>query len=143
MFSFFSKVLDVAAFQREPEVDSAHRSLAPKPKTGKRPRPMIVQMHRFQDKEQILHQAREGGLLMYHSKIILIFPDLSADLASFNGIKSQLRSDGIKYGLLHPARLKITTNGATYFFTTPEEASLYLKSHILPSQASTDTLAAP
>ncbi|MGH0155535.1 UNVERIFIED_CONTAM: hypothetical protein FKN15_029255 [Acipenser sinensis] len=143
MISFFSKVLDVAAFQREPEVDRVHRSLAPKPKTGERPRPMIVQMHRFQDKEQILHQANEGGPTKYHSKIIVIFPDLSADLASFNGIKSHLRSDGIKYGLLYPARLTITTNGATYFFATPEEASLYLKSHILPSQASTDTLAAP
>lgn len=48
-----------------PEIDRAHRTLAPKLKPGNRPRPVILRFHRFQTKELILRETRRRGVLNY------------------------------------------------------------------------------
>ncbi|KAJ3613132.1 hypothetical protein NHX12_019384 [Muraenolepis orangiensis] len=44
------------------ECDRAHRSLAEKPKLGQRPRPVIICLHRYQQKEMIIREARAKRL---------------------------------------------------------------------------------
>ncbi|KAL1247028.1 hypothetical protein QQF64_034465 [Cirrhinus molitorella] len=46
-------------FARKPEVDRAHRSLAPPPKPNQAPRPFIMRMHHYQMRELVLCLARE------------------------------------------------------------------------------------
>lgn len=48
-----------------PLLDTAHRSLAPKPKLGPPLCPMIVKVHHFQAKQQALRLAREKALLSF------------------------------------------------------------------------------
>lgn len=49
-----------------PLLDTAHRSLAPKPKVGPPPCPMIVKVHHFQAKQQVLRLAMEKALQSFH-----------------------------------------------------------------------------
>uniref|UniRef100_H3B4E2 L1 transposable element RRM domain-containing protein n=1 Tax=Latimeria chalumnae TaxID=7897 RepID=H3B4E2_LATCH len=93
------------------EVERAHRTLGTRPEAGQRPHPFIVKFLRFQDKERIIHKARERGTLEWEGNKILIFPDLSKELQEkrrrFLDVKKQLREKEVKYGLFYPATLKI------------------------------------
>ncbi|KAL7870573.1 hypothetical protein SRHO_G00080700 [Serrasalmus rhombeus] len=61
-----------------------------------------------------------------------VFPDHTAKTAkaraAFNDVRRQLRDiEGARYGLLYPARLRITYNGVEKEFVSAEEASSYVK----------------
>ncbi|KAI4794421.1 hypothetical protein KUCAC02_032074 [Chaenocephalus aceratus] len=54
--TFFPKLLmevfGEGVLDSPPECDRAHRSLTNKPKPGQRPRPVIIRVHRYQQKEK-------------------------------------------------------------------------------------------
>ncbi len=51
-------VMGEQVFEKPPELERAHRALAPKPRDDQPPRPIIVCFHRYQDKEQALRWVR-------------------------------------------------------------------------------------
>ncbi|KAL1248881.1 hypothetical protein QQF64_022199 [Cirrhinus molitorella] len=128
---FFKTVKDVLS--APPEIDRAHRSLAPKPRQGDRPRPFIVRFHRLLDKDSVLRWAKEHKELSYHGHTIKIYEDFSAGVArkcaAFNRVKTSLYKKGIQFGMIYPARLRITHNGE-HVFDTLEAAERYLQEHI-------------
>ncbi|KAG7506603.1 hypothetical protein JOB18_010447 [Solea senegalensis] len=78
-------------FNNPPEIESAHRSLGPRPGdagTGK-PRALIVKFLRFQEKEKVLRWARQHKM-DYRGSELRVYPDISAALAlaAFNAIKT-------------------------------------------------------
>ncbi|KAJ8357909.1 hypothetical protein AAFF_G00056430 [Aldrovandia affinis] len=59
--------------------------------------------------------------------------------AAFNGVRQQLRGlEGVRFGIAHPARLRITYNGTEKSFLNPEEAQAYVTQTITPHAARTD-----
>ncbi|CAL8257817.1 unnamed protein product [Arctogadus glacialis] len=63
---------------------------------------------------------------------ISIFPDFTARTAkaraAFTDIRRQLRDiPNIRFGLLHPARLRITRGDATREFTSPKDAAAFVE----------------
>lgn len=118
---------------KEPVVDRAHRSLNAKPKPGERPRPVIARLHYYTDCIDILQRAKTQQRIRVGDSTISIFPDHTARTAraraAFNDIRRQLRDiPGVRYGLMYPAVLRITTNGgATKDFTSPGEAAVFVK----------------
>ncbi|KAI2642956.1 LINE-1 type transposase domain-containing protein 1 [Labeo rohita] len=66
---FFSELLAEVfgdgVLESPPECDRAHRSLSDKPKPGQRPRPVIVRLHRFQQKEKIIREIIMAGWTVY------------------------------------------------------------------------------
>lgn len=58
---------------------------------------------------------------------ISLFPDFSAELqkrpATFNDVKKLLRELNVQYGMLYPARLRVTALGTTHFFDRPTAAA--------------------
>lgn len=127
------------SFAKKPEVDRAHRSLAPPPKANQAPRPFIVRLHHYQTRELILRLARGRGQVLYKGSRIHFYPDVSAEVAkrraAFNQVKAQLRGAGIEFGLLFPARLRINHDGTRHFFDCPQRALEFVKG-IVPSSAS-------
>ncbi|KAI4785292.1 hypothetical protein KUCAC02_037854 [Chaenocephalus aceratus] len=113
------------------ELDRAHRCLAPKPPQGSRP--LIVHFHKYAQKERVLLWARKSRDVSYQGHPIRIFEDFSATLskkrAAFNKVKSQLYKEGIRFGLLYPARLRVTINGQTRIFDSAEEAERFYQVH--------------
>ncbi|KAJ8281002.1 hypothetical protein GJAV_G00062190 [Gymnothorax javanicus] len=86
---------DAFCLEKELVVDHAHRSLQPKPKLGKRPRPIIARLHYYADCVNILRRARTQQRIKLMDSTISIFPDLTARMAkaraTFNDVRHQLR----------------------------------------------------
>uniref|UniRef100_H3A9C5 L1 transposable element RRM domain-containing protein n=1 Tax=Latimeria chalumnae TaxID=7897 RepID=H3A9C5_LATCH len=61
-------------------IERAHRSLAPMPAPGQKPRPLVVKFLRFPVKELLLKAARELGKVDWDGHNIMFFPDLSKAL---------------------------------------------------------------
>ena len=115
-------------------LDRAHRSLAPKPKQGERPRPVIVRFHDYQTKERVLREARRRrSELQYLGKQVAIFEDFSPDVmaqrAVYREVMSLLYKRGLKPSLRYPAKLYITaSNGEKVLLSSVEKAKEYLSS---------------
>ncbi|KAI4898779.1 hypothetical protein NFI96_006419 [Prochilodus magdalenae] len=82
--TFFAELLSEVfgdAFPSPPEVDRAHRALSAKPRTGGKPRTVIIRLHHFQNKERIIQGARaRRGKLQFRGKPIFIFEDYAPDV---------------------------------------------------------------
>ncbi|XP_027877053.1 uncharacterized protein LOC114146849 [Xiphophorus couchianus] len=115
---------DAFGLEKEPVVDRGHRSLQAKPKPGERPRPIMARLHYHADCADILRRARAQQRVKVGDSTISIFPDFTVQTAkaraAFNDVRRQLREvPDIRFGLLHPARLRITKGGVTreFYFT--------------------------
>uniref|UniRef100_A0A087YPS9 L1 transposable element RRM domain-containing protein n=1 Tax=Poecilia formosa TaxID=48698 RepID=A0A087YPS9_POEFO len=123
---------DAFGLEKEPVVDRVHRSLQAKPKPGQRPRPIIARLHYYSDCADILRRARAQQRVKVGDSTVSIFPDFTPQTAkaraAFNDVRRQLRDvPDIRFGLLHPARLRITRGGVTREFTSPVEATAFMK----------------
>uniref|UniRef100_A0AAV2JBW3 L1 transposable element RRM domain-containing protein n=1 Tax=Knipowitschia caucasica TaxID=637954 RepID=A0AAV2JBW3_KNICA len=108
------------------DTDKGHRTSAQPSAAGGRPRPLIVRFHYYQEKERIQRLAREKGRLEFRGNPLLIFPDFSAELnrrrSAFNEVKALLRgNDRVRYGLLYPARQRVSWDGETKVFDNPKK----------------------
>lgn len=117
-------------------IDQSHRGLQPKSQEGK-PCVIVAKLHYYQDCMDILRRAREFGPLRFKDTDIYIFPDYPPSVVHARSAFSEVRRllcgrDGVKYGLLYPARLRITFNGTEKRFQNPEEAMIYVKTKIMP-----------
>ncbi|KAK7117362.1 hypothetical protein R3I94_013542 [Phoxinus phoxinus] len=114
--AFFSQVLvEVIGDQilsSTPELDRAHRTLAPKPGPNGKARPVIIRFLKFQERELVVREARRlRGKLNYRGSQIHIFEDYSPEVAEqrseYRAVMKQLYDLGLKPTLLFPARLFI------------------------------------
>lgn len=117
-----------------PMIDRAHRTLQQPPAEGQPPRAFVVKCHYFQEKEAILRGAISTRKpVSVDGDRIGVFPDYTQAVArrraAFGPAKKLLREcGGVKYGLLYPARLRITTaDGIQRFFTDPDKATTFVK----------------
>uniref|UniRef100_H3A8P9 L1 transposable element RRM domain-containing protein n=1 Tax=Latimeria chalumnae TaxID=7897 RepID=H3A8P9_LATCH len=108
------------------EVERAHRTLGPRPPPDQHPRPIIARLLRFQDRECILRLARETGELHWQGGKIMIFPDMSRELAAqrklFTPARRRCMELGLCYALQYLAVLQVTVNGGQHKFEDREEA---------------------
>lgn len=138
MAELIPEVLGAENFPSSVEIDRAHRSLAPKPKKGARPRAFIVRLHYYAQKEKIVGLAKGKSPLTYRGTPIHIYPDLPAEVsklrATFTGIKAKLREAKIDYSLYFPAVLVLNLNGVRHTFNSPQEAEDFYNAKISPQQ---------
>lgn len=132
---FFSQLIqDVFGQDTFPsplELDRVLRSLAPKPGTGDKPRPVIICFHQYQNKDLVIREARKRRDLKYHNNPFRIYEDYSADVVSqrkkYSSVMSDLYKMGLKPSLLFPARLRITnTDGSRTAFSSVTEAEKFV-----------------
>lgn len=125
---------DALKMDKDVLIDRSHRTLQGRRADGK-PRAIIAKLHYYQDCVDILRRARDAGKLIYNGSTIFIFPDYPPSVArarlAFNDVKKLLRGrEGVRYGLLHPARLRITHNGTERFFEDPAKAKMYVEDNM-------------
>ena len=131
-------VTGTGVFSSPPEIERAHRSIGPRPGdvgAGK-PRTFIVKFLRFQEKEKALRWARQHKL-DYRGSELRVYPDISAALAkkraAFNAVKNSLYLKGVKFRLLHPARLQVSFRNENLYFDSPQKAQAFYDEHIAAS----------
>lgn len=114
-------------------IERAHRTPPRPPPVGAPPRSIIARILNFQDKVAILRLAREKGPLSFNGNNISVYPDFSAEVQrqriSFSAVKSRLRTEGLSYAMLFPAKLRIIHEGRAHFYTNPKEAMKWLNDH--------------
>lgn len=126
---FMSKLLKelTGDTQQDLELERAHRGLTPRPSEGCRP--FIIRFHKYIHKERVLLWAKKNRDISFRGQSIRIFEDFSTTLAKkrakFNKVKSLLYIDGIRFGMVYPARLRVTINGQTRTFDSAEDAELF------------------
>ncbi|KAG9268910.1 deleted in malignant brain tumors 1 protein-like [Astyanax mexicanus] len=111
---FLTEVLGQQVLSSPPEVDRAHRSLASKPRPDERPRPVIIRLHYYQQKEKIIREARaKRGSLVYRGHPIAIYEDYAPEVLDqrlkYREVLAGFYNLGFKPALLFPARLVIST----------------------------------
>ncbi|KAL1246547.1 hypothetical protein QQF64_034592 [Cirrhinus molitorella] len=101
--AFFStllvEVLGDQILSSPPELDRAHRTPAPKPAPGQRPRPVILRFHRYQVKDLVIRESRKKGVLIYQGHTIRIFDDYSPDVLKLRGEFKEAMAELYKRGL--------------------------------------------
>ncbi|KAL7850030.1 hypothetical protein SRHO_G00193790 [Serrasalmus rhombeus] len=119
------------SMDKSPLVDRAHRSLAPRPKPNEPPRPIIVKLHYFEDCARILKEARSRQRISSAGMRFFVYPDFTPKVAkaraALNEVRKKLRTmDGVKYGIVYPARLRLTFEGKSHEFTSAGEAERFI-----------------
>ena len=125
-------LMEAFSLVKEPLIDRSHRALAPKPAPGNRPRAIVARLHYYNDCNEILRKARELQRITLRNMSISVFPDYTPKTAraraAFTEVRHLLRGiDGVRFGILFPARLRITYAGVQRDFTSPEEAKTFIK----------------
>ncbi|KAI4810348.1 hypothetical protein KUCAC02_019186 [Chaenocephalus aceratus] len=125
-------VLGDSVFESPPECDRAHRTLSIKPGPGQRPRPVVIRLHRLQQKDKIIREARaKRGKLQYRGTPIAIYEDYPSEIVEqrreYQEVMSELYQRGFKPALLFPARLNITLkDGARKRLSSVSEAKYFI-----------------
>uniref|UniRef100_H2ZSJ6 L1 transposable element RRM domain-containing protein n=1 Tax=Latimeria chalumnae TaxID=7897 RepID=H2ZSJ6_LATCH len=113
------------------EIERAHRSLAPKPKTNQHPRPIIMRLLKFQTRELILRRAREKQIVTWENHRLAFFQDLSKEVQqetkAFMECKRILWDRAVKCLMAYPAILWIHHEEQWHSFPTPEVAEVFIK----------------
>ena len=123
-------------------IDRSHRT--PQLQRGGKPRPIIAKVHYYQDCVEILRRARQaGGDLKYRHTPISIFQDYPPSIArarsAYNEVKQLLRGRvGFRYGVVHPAKFRISHDGIEKTFSDPESALTYAKKNISAANSSSE-----
>lgn len=125
-------LMEAFTLEKESLVDRAHRALMPKPKPGDRPHVIVTKLHYYTDCADILRKARELQRIKLRNMTISVFPyhttKTARARAAFNDVRRQLRDiEGVRFGLLHQARLRITYGGVQRDFSSPEEAKTFIR----------------
>ncbi|KAK7926272.1 hypothetical protein WMY93_008582 [Mugilogobius chulae] len=126
---------DALDLDETPLIDRAHRALRRKPGDGEPPRQLIIRLHYCHTFEDIMKKVMGTKELVYQGDKIRIFRDLLAEVAKrramFTPVRRMLRDKpGVRYGLLYPAKLRISHDDTEKFFTDPEEARRYVARHL-------------
>lgn len=111
-------------------VEQVHRiPTCPLP-PGKYPRPFILKMLRYKDRENILALARTKGTIEMNGSKISFFPDFSVEVQKLRAQndegKRQLPALQIPYAMLYPTKQPVVVKGETHFFDTPKSAAQWL-----------------
>lgn len=125
------ETLGPETFPTPPIIERAHRLPGRPHPNRSSPRVLIMKFLNFQDKVRVMRAARSKGRIMYGEREIKFFPDLSAELLRlrrrFDGVKQRLRSLNITYGLVYPAKLRLTVNGQTREFEDPTDVEKFIQ----------------
>lgn len=114
-------------------IERAHRVPTRSPPPGAPPRPILMKLLHFRDRDAILRAARDKGEISIHGHRVSFYPDFSNDVQKkrmqFLDIKKRLRGLGVSYSMLYPAKLRVAALDATHFFDSPKDALTWLDSN--------------
>lgn len=117
-------------------MDRAHRSLAPKPPAGARPRDIVVCFHFYKSKEALTRATRNRSSIEYKGDKLQLFSDSSpitlAKRHSLRPITTHLQQHKVPYYWGFPFRLNVTMEGVQHTLRDLMEGDAFLKCLGLP-----------
>lgn len=100
--------------------EPAHRVPLKPWKPGAPPRPFLLRLFNYRDRDRVLAVAGAKQDIPFENTKLLFFLDYSKEVQqrrkSYTEIWKRLREKSIKFSLLFPSRLRIVGSGQTFFF---------------------------
>lgn len=130
--SWIPEALELPQLQGKLAVERAHR-LGPRRqhKTDSAPRTLIMKFLNYKDKEAVMKAARAKKQIHYKNHPVRLCHDVTAEmhkkLKEFEEARRQLRTLGLRYGMIHPARLIVTYKERSHIFNSADEAERFIK----------------
>ena len=140
-------ILDRGGLEEAPEVERHHRALRPRPGPEESPRPYILKLLRYRDRERIRKAAiakseklaEDGKKLEWRGEPFCVFQDLPPEILDarreYAEIKKKLYKAKLRHGHLiknGKVRLIVTIKDVKHIYNTPNEALQNLRRE-LPS----------
>lgn len=114
-------------------VERAHRVPTQPLPPGAPPRPVLIKLLHYKDRDAILRAAGQNPDITINGQKIAFFPDFSAEVqrkkSKFLDVKRRLRSLQVSYSMLYPARLRVVTLNSAHFFDNPKGTAAWLDQH--------------
>lgn len=112
---------------------------------GAPPRPVLIKLLHFKDRDIILWQARDLEGAGINGCRVSFYPDFSAEVQKrrmqFQDVKRRLRALQVPYAMLYPARLRAAALCATHFFKAPKDAFSWIECNEAQLKAQTTATA--
>lgn len=130
--NWIPEALELQQLRGKITVERAHR-LGPRRqhKTDSAPRTLIMKFLNYKDKEAVIKAARAKKQVLYNNHPVRFYQDVTAEmhkkLKEFEEARRQLRSLGLRYGMIPPARLIVTYNERSHIFNGADEAERFIK----------------
>lgn len=129
--NWMPEALNLAPLRTALTLERAHRVGQKSTSNSATPRTMIMKFLNYKDKMTVIRAARAKGQILFKNRPVRFYEDLATGVhrkqKEFNAARQQLRSMGIRYGMIPPARLIVTHNGQTRIFNQPGEAENFVK----------------
>lgn len=130
--SWIPEVLELQSLRGKITVERAHR-LGPRRqhKTDSTPRTLIMKFLNYKDKEAVMKAARAKTQVLYKNHPVRFYQDTTAEthkkIKEFEEARRQLRSLGLRYGMIPPGRLIVTYKERSHMFNSADEAERFIK----------------
>lgn len=124
-------LLPRAQFSPHFVVERAHRMPLARGPQGSPPHTFIFRLLNFRDRDLILREARKIEEQWFKNTKLKLFPDCPVETQrrhrTFDHVKTQHRTQGMKHSMLFPASLCVLDGESTKYFVSPEDASQWLE----------------
>ncbi|ROJ16190.1 LINE-1 type transposase domain-containing protein 1 [Anabarilius grahami] len=119
--------MEVLELDELPILDRTHRALRSQPEDSDPPRQFIARVHHGHTMENIMRKVSSQRKLTFNFRSIHIFRDYPSAVvkrrAAFARVRQILRDKpGVKFGILYPAKLRVTYSKGEKLFTDANEA---------------------
>ncbi|KAI4823919.1 hypothetical protein KUCAC02_012473 [Chaenocephalus aceratus] len=124
------EALDIPSLNSKLTLVRAHR-IGQRSDPNAPPRTLIVKFLNDRDKMTVLKAVRAKKQLFYKDRPVRFYPDLAAGIhkkqKGFDAVRQKLRTMGIRYGMLLPAKLLVTYKDKTQTFETPADVEAFIR----------------
>lgn len=128
--SWLPDALELPPGRTKLTVERAHR-IGPRAHNNPSPRTLIIKFLNFRDKELVSRAAKAKREVRYKNQTVRFYQDVAADVhkkqKEFDAVRRQLRSMGLRYGIIPPARLIVTYKERSYIFNNHVGAEDFIK----------------
>lgn len=94
------------------------------------PRTLIMKFLNYKQKTAVIKAAIAKNDVLYKNQQMRFYSDLATEVhkqrRQYNSVRQQLRSLGLRHGILSPAKLVVTYKEKTHMFNNPTEAQAFI-----------------
>lgn len=124
------EALDIPSLNSKLILARAHR-IGQRNDPNAPPRTLIMKFLNDRDKMTVLKAVRAKNKLFYKDRPVRFYPDLAAGIhkkqKEFDTVRQKLRTMGIRYGMLLPAKLLVTHKDKTQTFEKPADVEAFIR----------------
>lgn len=122
--------LELAPLRTKLTLERAHR-IGPRTQNRSSPRTIIMKFLNYKDKETVVRAAKTKRQVLYKNQPVRFYQDVAAGVhkkqKEFDEARRQLRSMGLRYGIIPPARLLVTYQERSHIFNNRGEAEDFIR----------------